>query len=56
MLRPAANTGQTKMAAKLYSDMPGILSIFNKADRQAGGTSATLFGLKRWEQLNLTRL
>ena len=42
-----ANTGQIKMAAQLYSDISGLIPIFNTADRQVGGKPATFFGLKR---------
>ena len=38
------------MAAQWYSDISGVLSIFNPADRQVGGNPATFFGLKRYVQ------
>jgi hypothetical protein len=37
------------MAAILYSDISGLLTIFNTADRQVGGKPATFFGRSRWQ-------
>jgi hypothetical protein len=38
------------MAAKLYSDYSGVLTIFKTVERYADGVSATSFGLERWVQ------
>jgi len=45
------NNGQIKMAANLYSDISGLLTIFSTADRHVGGKPATFFGQDRWVQL-----
>jgi len=43
-----ANTGQIKMAARLYSDISGLLTTFISVDRYAGVTPATSLGQRRY--------
>ena len=47
-IKPAANNGQIKMVAQMYSDIFAIIINFkHTGDRYVGGRSTTLFGPKR---------